>query len=867
MLEPAGSSETSVDVTPEVKASLRTESREAPATGQGRSDSASDQHRSAAADSGPSVDSEQTLPCIHCGEPTPSASDTAANQVFCCPGCRAAYHLIQGWGLGDFYALRDQAKLTGAARAAGQSERFEQFESPEYLGPSTPRVRNDGTCSTELAVHGLHCGACSWLIENASLRKPGILSARIKMSEHTFQLIYDPQRIKLSEIARLMDSLGYQLAPYDASQENHIHLENRRLLIQIAIAGFLAANAMWIAIALYAGEFTGVAADHRYFLGLMGTALGIAAVMGPGRTFFTGALAALRTWTPHMDLPVALGLSVGAAVGLWNAFRGSGHVYFDSLATLVFFLLIGRWIQFRQQRRAARAVDLMLRITPQHATLVREGQTRQVMVDSLMPGDEILVAPGESVAADGEIVSGETAVDRSLLTGESVPIQAKPGSQVCAGMVNLKSPVQVRVSATGDASRIGKVMQSVEAASAEKTPIVMLADKVGGYFVITVTVLATITFLLWLRYADLSTATSHATALLIVACPCALALATPLAVAVGLGRAARAGILIRDGSAFQQLSKPGYVWFDKTGTLTEGRQRVTSLVGSEQGLRLAAAVEEHCVHPIGQAITREAARRGLEPVGDGQLEQLVTGGILGIAEEHAIAVGNRQLMQAQGIYIPPDISAAAETFLGQGETPIYIAVDGAVVSLVGLADPLRENAKSVINRLKNLGWQVGILSGDHPSITRLVGQQLGLPEDQCFGGLSPEEKLQSIHRSRAQFKQVAMVGDGANDAAALAAADTGIAVRGGAEVSLQAAPVFIATGKLSSLVQLFRGSSQTTRVIYITFAVSLAYNMIAVAFAMAGLISPLVAAVLMPISSVSVMAVTLASRSFEELNL
>jgi Cu2+-exporting ATPase len=805
-----------------------------------------------------------SLPCIHCGEPTPCDLEQSPKEVFCCSGCRGAYHLIHGWGLGDFYALRDQAKLSGAARAAGQADRFEQFDTPEYLGPSEPTSHRDGTCSTELAVHGLHCGACAWLIENAAMRRPGVLACRVKMSEHTVQLMYDPQRIKLSQVAHLMDSLGYQLAPYDASQDRHIHLENRRLLIQIAIAGFLAANAMWIAVALYAGEFTGVANEHRYFLGLIGTALGIAAVAGPGRTFFTGALAALRTRTPHMDLPVALGLSVGGLVGLWNAIRGSGHVYFDSLATLVFLLLIGRWIQFRQQRRAARAVDLMLRITPQHATLIRGDTTRPVLVDSLVAGDLIAVAPGESIPADGEIARGETSLDRSLLTGESVPTHAAVGSQVCAGMVNLTAPIQVQVVATGGNSRIGRVMQSVEAASAERTPIIMLADRIGGYFVISVTILASLTFFGWLRTTDLSTATSNATALLIVACPCALALATPLAVAVGLGRAARRGILIRDGSALQRLARPGLIWFDKTGTLTEGNQRVTRLQGTLESFRLAAAVESHSVHPIANAFVKEAERRNLQPLPDSQLNELLPGGVSGSANGSQVLIGNRELMDAHRIAVNDEFQAVAAECLRAGETPIYIAIDDCLQALVGLSDPLRENADDMIRQLANIGWKIGLLSGDHPRIVRRVGEHLGLDVEHCHGGLTPEEKLERIRESRTQAGRVAMVGDGANDAAALAAADIGIAVRGGAEVSLQAAPIFIASGKLASILQLIRGATRTTRIIYVTFAVSLAYNVVAVALAMAGWISPLVAAVLMPISSVSVIAVTLAVKSFEE---
>ncbi len=851
----------------------------------------------------------QTLPCVHCGLPTQCEPGTQLERVFCCSGCVGAYQLIHGWGLEDFYALRDQMKLTGAAQSAGKGNRYEQFDTPEFLGPSTPVAMSDGTCGAEFAIHGLHCGACAWLIENAAARETGLLSARVRMSDHTIRVVFDPAQTKLSSVARLLDRLGYSLAPIDPRRDDQVQLVNRRLLIQIAIAGFLAANAMWIAVALYAGEFSGVEAQHRYFLGLIGTALGVGAVAGPGRTFFVGALASLRTWTPHMDLPVALGLSVGSVVGTINAVQGSGHVYFDSLATLVFFLLIGRWIQFRQQQRAARAVDLMLRITPRHATLIeradvasnetsagpnaatRLGESsdynaagphenpieKTVLVDTLQVGDTIRVVAGEQVAADGEIVSGQSNLDRSLLTGESLPVAVGVGDVIAAGTINLTTPLDLRVIATGRDSRIGRVMQAVEAAATERTPIVQLADRIGGVFVVAVTLLAIVTFVVWASTStslaspawssvQISTATAHATALLIVACPCALALATPLAIAVGLGRAAKANILIRDGQALQQLASVGRLWFDKTGTLTEGRQRISTVQGSLDGLRLAAAVEAGCRHPVAQAIVLDAQRRRLTPEPNAHLESVATSGVIGQAAGKHICVGNLQHLTQHGIQLSTRWGSELEQLVQRGESPIVVAVDGAVVTLLGLSDPLRADAQDVIGQLQRRGWSLGILSGDHPQIVRRVAEQLGLPPERCFGGLSPEEKLAAIRESRqpshVRQRSVVMVGDGANDAAALAAADVGIALRGGAEVSLQAAPVFVAAGDLASVSRLLGGAASTKRLVILNFALSLGYNAVAVGLAMAGLISPLIAALLMPLSSVSVLGLTLAWPSF-----
>lgn len=805
-----------------------------------------------------------TRACTHCGLATSVTRETPAEQpVFCCQGCHGAYELIHGWGLSDFYALRDSMSVTGAAQAAGQQPSYQQFDSAEFLGPSAPKQMPDGAFSSELAVQGLHCAACSWLIERVLSAQSGIKACRVKMSDHTLRIIYDPQACSLSVVARLLDRLGYRLLPLDRSREKHLQLENRRLLIQIAIAGFLAANAMWIAVALYAGHYSGLAAEHQYFFGWVGIVLGTAAVIGPGRPFFVGAWAALRTRTPHMDMPIALGLSAGTVMGLWHAITGDGPIYFDCLALLVFLLLIGRWIQFRQQHRAAKSVELMLRITPRHADLVAaDGSTTTVLVERLSPGDHIRVGAGQQVAADGQVVSGSSRLNRSLLTGESQPVAVRVGDKVEAGTVNVGSPLIISVSAVGQASRIGQVMQAVEIAAAQRTPIVQLADRVGGVFVVVVMILAVVTFIRWAP-TSLHDATNYATALLIVACPCALALATPLAIAVGIGRAARSQILIRDGLSLQLLSKPGVLWFDKTGTLTEGRQQATLVWGSEQALHLAAKVEQQCQHPIAQAIVTASERiaRGGEHA-EAVDVQMFEGGIAGWVAGKHVQIGNARYLSSSSVIVSEELNERASRLLSRGDTPIFIAVDGCLVGLLGLTDPIRPLAAQVIQQAQQLGWRVGMLSGDHPEIARRVGVAVGMDPSVCHGGVSPEEKLKAIQESRENCSTVVMVGDGANDAAALAAADVGIAVRGGAEVSLHAAPVFMSTNRLMNLIRLLKGSMMTTRVIYLNFAVSFAYNLLTVYSAWVGWISPLMAAFLMPLSSASVLGLTFLIPSF-----
>ena len=785
--------------------------------------------------------------------------------------------MIAGLGLEDFYGLRDQVLGNSGFTTPLRSNqnRFDGFDSEVFLGPSTPQLQADGTMMTELAVQGLHCAACAWLIENAAQQTDGWNGARVRMSDHTLRIAFDPSVLPLSRIAALLHRLGYSLSPISGQRDEPFQRENRRLLMQIALAGFCAANAMWIAIALYAGEASGIAREYRVFFEWFGISLGIVAVLGPGRTFLRGALASLRTGTPHMDLPVALGLVMGTVSGIVALGMGQGAVYFDSLAVLVFFLLIGRWIQFRQQHRAANAIDLLLRVTPQHAERVHAGpdgteEIETVLVSQLSPGETIRVSAGESLPADGKVLRGQSMIDRALLTGESRPEAIGQGDEVAAGTVNLRSPIDVCVEATGRDSRIGRVMQSVEEAMSDKVPIAQLADKIGGVFVVVVTLLSLVTLAYW-SSENWMVAASHATSLLIIACPCALALATPLALAVALGRAARRKILIRDGGALQRLAHAGTLWFDKTGTLTEGRIRVELILGSTDSVQHAANVERGCHHPISDAIEHFALLNGgntaeKDSESHAESDTVVTeGGVIGTSEGRRVLVGNRTLLERQGVLLDPSIERAISRSLEDGTSPVLIAIDGIATAVMRVCDPIKPHAKATIDQIQQAGWKVGILSGDHPDVVAQVAASLGVSPDRAMGGLTPEDKLAIVQRCEGET--VVMVGDGANDAAALAAADVGIAVRGGAEVSMQAAPVFIASGETQAVAELLRGASRTLRLIHVALGVSLIYNLIAVGLAMAGMISPLLAAIFMPISSISVLSLTLAWPLFPSTDL
>ncbi|GIW99153.1 MAG: copper-translocating P-type ATPase [Pirellulaceae bacterium] len=799
--------------------------------------------------------------CLHCGEPCTVVVVDERGNGFCCAGCQGAYAVISGLGLQDFYALRQHSRRWGECQPPQPSDAYEPFDSPEFLGNSAPRMIGDGVCESRLGVAGLHCSACAWLIENALRRVPGILAAEVNLRRHTLTVQWESSRTTLSHLACLLDRLGYSLHPLNDQRWQELDREGRRLLAHIAMAGFLAANAMWIAVALYAADFTGIDPRHRYFLNLAGMALAAAAVWWPGRRFLVGAVAALRTGTPHMDLPIAVGLSMGTVVGGVHAVRGEGAVYFDSLSSLVFLLLLGRWLQHHQQQRTSQAIDLLLRLTPMHATVIRtDGTRRQVLADRLAPGDRICVLPDQSIPVDGRIVAGQSEVDRSLMTGESDPVVVQEGDRVSAGEINLGHEIEVHVEAVGQQTRVGQILQSIDAAASQRAPIVLLADRMGGIFVLTVLALAAATLVYWWN-EDRHAAVEHATALLIVACPCALALATPLALALAVGRAARGRLFIRDANVLQQLCRPGQMWFDKTGTLTRGKRRVARMEGAIQWLVPTAALQQHCQHTVAAAIVEEVRRRGWAIPAVERLEPKQPGGMAGTVSGLRIACGSREYLLSQGIDLDDRWQERAERFVDEGMSPVYVAVEGKIELLIGLADALRPEARDVVIALQQRGWQVGILSGDHPRIVHQVARRMQIDPHHALGAATPEDKVEIVRRS-SSMHTVVMVGDGANDAAALAAADVGIAVRGGAQASLVAAPVYVGTDDLRSILFLIDGARATHRLIYRTFGIALGYNALAIALAFIGWITPLVAALMMPLSSLSVVGGTILSRHF-----
>lgn len=799
---------------------------------------------------------EATGACAHCGLPVPAALPRSeASEQFCCDGCASVHAILAAEGLERWYALREAGdSRPEPARTTGGA--FTSMDDPEYRARAC-RPREGGLLEVDWVLEGVHCAACVWLVERLPRLADGVVEARLDLPRARVRVVWDPARTALSAVARRLDRFGYPPHPFRGARREALRrAEDRRMLARLGIAGACAANVMAIAFALWGGILDGMDASYDSFFRWASLVVTVPALVWGAGPFFRGALSSVTARRLHMDVPIAIGIVAGFAHGVANTLRGSGVVYFDSVTALIFLLLAGRFLQLRQQRRAADAAELLAAIAPSTARLLGPDGAREVPVESLLPGMRVEVRGGETVPADGTIEEGESALDLSLLTGESAPADAGPGDAVHAGTVNVQARLVVRVDAAGELTRIGRLLRLVEESAARKAPMVLLADRLAGAFVGVVLLLAASTALLWWRL-DPSRALDHAIALLVVTCPCALGLATPLAFSAAVGQAARAGILIRGADVLERLAAGGRMWLDKTGTLTEGRLRVVRWTGDEAARAEASALEAHSAHPVAAALAAEGAR-GLDVR---EVRETRGAGIAGIVEGRRLVVGSPRFVVGSGARIPPWAAAETERWTGEGLTPVVVARDGEVVAVAGLGDRLREESPAAIARARELGFAPGILSGDDPRAVDAVAASLGIVGGDVRGGASPEEKA-ALVREEASRGTVVMVGDGVNDAAALAAASVGVGVHGGAEAALAAADVYITRPGIGPLVELVEGSRRAMRVVRRNLALSLAYNVAGVALAMAGRIDPLVAAAMMPLSSLTVIVSSYRARTF-----
>ncbi|MEM1054835.1 MAG: cation-translocating P-type ATPase [Bacteroidota bacterium] len=737
-----------------------------------------------------------------------------------------------------------------------------EMDTARFLTEHTTPL-DGGLREADLVLDGVHCAACVWLVERMPAELAGVAEARLDLPRGRVRLAFDPEAAPLSSVADWLARFGYALRPTRGDEGRQRTEAERKLLVRLGVAWALAGNVMLLAFALYSGlgETGGALASAAKWVSL---ALAVPAVIYGGAPFFQRAWASIgMAWRArdvrrlHLDTPIALGILVGVGHSTWATITSRGDVWFDSVVVLIAALLTARYVQLRSRRLAGDATERLLALLPAMARRVTEaGTVEPVRLDELRRGDIVEVAATEAVPVDGTIASGASRLDNAVLTGESRPIPVAEGASVAAGATNLTAPLRIRVEAVGEDSRVGRLLAWVREAETGRAPVVLWADRLGGVFVLAVLALAMLTTALWL-VLDASQIGLHVAALLVITCPCALGMATPLAFAVASGRAARAGIFVKSDAATQALTEIDAVVLDKTGTLTEGAMRVVRHVGDADALALAAALEAHVAHPIATAIEQAVPNR---PEAVTAVHAENGAGVRGTVDGREVQVGRPDWVAEACGPAPAPLATLLRAAAEGGSTPVAVAVDDRWRAALAVGDGLREDAPALIQSLRARGFDLHILSGDHPETVAHLARTLGLAGSRAHGAVSPEEKRQRVAALQAEGRRVMVVGDGVNDAAALRQADVGVAVGGGSTASLVAADVFLTRAGLAPVLAAMASGETAVRTVRRALTVSLGYNVLGAAAAVAGLVTPLVAAIAMPVSSLLVVTLALTQR-------
>jgi len=805
--------------------------------------------------------------CFHCGLPVPPQAPfntdiEGTEQTFCCLGCQSVCQAIYAAGLEGFYQRTPEGTLLAPPPEPPKDLDIYDIEEvqEEFVDIKPGGTGEQGEVrSIHLLVEGIHCAACLWLIERSLQPMPGVVKANVNLSGKRLHLEWDNEQIEISEVLQKLATIGYAAVPFDPeSAEGQIKKQNRSMLFRMAFSGFTMMNLLWISIALYSGADKG---EFREMFHWIGFALATPTLFYAGWPFLKGAYTGLRSFHLGMDLPIAIGASVTWGYSSYITFSQStqGDVYFDTVVNFIFVILVGRYLEAISKRHAVAATQRLMDLQPRVATVLLNGEEKVVPIRTVKEGDTVIIKPGSKIPVDGIISEGESRIDESMLSGESNPVTKLVGDSVSAGTMNTINPILVTVSGTLKDTALGRIIRLVEEAQASKAPIQCTADRIVPWFVAATLFLAASAFSYWFFVAGsgVEMALMTAIAVLIITCPCAFGLATPMAIAVASGQGARHGILVKNGAVLETLSSINHFVFDKTGTLTEGKMRLveTHIIDGTTSefervlLTQVAAIEQRSEHPIARAIVTEAASQNIS-LSDQDIKdiQYRSGhGIVGMVNEQKVFIGQLQWLETEGIEADPNLTQQSEALEGQAITPIHIAIDGKHVALMGISDSLRTDAREMIDGLKRDQITTTLLSGDRKKVANAVAAQLGGMA--VIAEVRPEEKHQMIKQLQQQGEQVAMVGDGINDAPALIQANVGIAIGSGTDVSIESADIVLMDDELDKIRQAAGLSRRTLKTIRQNIGISIIYNIIMVPLAVSGFITPLIAAISMPISS------------------
>ncbi|MDM7856943.1 heavy metal translocating P-type ATPase [Thiopseudomonas acetoxidans] len=785
------------------------------------------------------------LPCYHCGLPVPANTDFKSVVIqeerdFCCPGCQAVAQAIVENGLESYYQHRSERSSNPDELPGFIPDELKLYDRAEV---QQPFVRSEGEfSSTQLLIEGITCAACGWLIEKHLANIPGVNSSQLNLSNHRLHVRWDSSKLPLSDILHSIRKIGYAAHPWHPDAvSTQIAQENRVALRKLGLAGLLWMQVMMASMATWPEFNLDLSEAMDGVLRWVSLLLTTPIIFYCSTEFFYGAMRDIRTRHLTMDVSVSLAILGAYFAGIWSTVTGQGELYFDASGMFAFFLLSGRYLERRARERTAAATAQLVNLLPASCLILKEdGQSERILLKDLQLQQQVIVPPGHLIPADGVILSGQSSVDESLLTGEYLPLPRQPGDQVTAGTLNVEGPLTIQVQALGDNTRLSAIVRLLERAQSLKPKFAEFADQVAQWFLISVLLIAAVVGIIWLQI-DAARAFWVVLSLLVATCPCALSLATPTALTAATGSLHKLGLLITKGHVLETFKQIDTVIFDKTGTLTEGRltlKRVECFPSytHEQAMEWATALENRSEHPIARAFghSKLIAEDVTSSPGLG-LQGSVAGQLMRIGRpDYVCKLSNTP---------PPAAPTAQGQWLLLGDTQGPIA-------WFALDDQLRKDAPALLDACRAMGWQTLLLSGDSSPMVHEIAQQLGISD--ARGSLTPDDKLKVLEQLHQQGHRVLMLGDGVNDVPVLAAADISIAMGSATDLAKTSADAILLSNRLSSLVGAFAIAKKARRIIIENLSWAILYNGLIIPFAAVGWVTPGWAALGMSVSSLLV---------------
>ena len=788
--------------------------------------------------------------CTHCqlefDETVMITEEKIPDVYFCCNGCQGVYHLLKADGLDGFYEKIGNSSIAPPLQTERDSSSFDM----ESFRQRYIKTTVDGFSSVDLVIEGIHCAACIWLNEKVLADKEGIVEASINFTNNKAKIIWDENTIALSNVIDTIRSIGYNAYPYDRTKEDIKATENKKnYFIRMAIAVFASMNIMMIDVAKYAGFFSGMKDETLHLVHIAEFIFSTPVLFYSGWIFFKGAYFGLKNKIVNMDLLVSAGATLTYIYSLYVLFGGAGHSYFDSVAMIITFVLVGKYLEVIGKKNAVDTMDKIRSQVPYEATIVENGVKRVVPLDAIEIGDILEVKTGEKATVDGILIGDTTGFvgifDESSLSGESLPVEKEAGASVYGGTINSGQVIRYTATKNYANSTLNSMVMLLEDALASKPEIEESTNELSKYFSITILLLALATFAGWYWVdGNFEKALIVSISVIVIACPCALALATPIASLIGISWAAEKGLLFKEAKFIETFSKADTIVLDKTGTITEGKLTVKDIHGdiSKEYLSLLYALSNSSTHPVSLAVKKylEKEHNDIKIVELKNIEQVQGKGLQADYNGKVLLGGNSKLLEEHHI----------DNNLDSEYTHYHFTVDGKRVLTFELEDALKEGSRELIAYLKSIEVDVIMATGDHEKVARRIAKEVGITNFKS--ALSPIDKADYIDALRKEGKRVVMVGDGINDALALSKADVAIAMGSGADVALSVSDVVILNDSLKAIEESFVISRRTFKFIKQNLALSLFYNVITIPVAMAGYVIPLVAALSMSISSLLV---------------